>query len=65
MVVDVDSEDCLNYVKNLQEKHIINSDDLKMTRSNSNTNKINKFKYHTYLKNNLNTQNNKLKSDID
>ena len=64
-VVDVDNEEGLNFINNLLEKHDINSNDLKMTRSISNINKINKFKYHIYFKNNLNIENNKLKNGLD
>ena len=48
-VVDVDNEEGLNFINNLLEKHNINSNNLKMTRSISNINKINKFKYHVYF----------------
>jgi hypothetical protein len=64
-VVDVDCEDALNYVNELINKHDVNVDDLKMTRSISNINKINKFKYHIYFKNNLNIENNKLMDGLD
>ena len=39
-VVDVDCEDALNYVNELINKHDVKVDDLKMTRSISNINKI-------------------------
>lgn len=64
-VVDVDSVIGLNYVNELLIKHNINADELKMTRSISNINKINKNKYHIYFKNNLNIEKNKLMDGLD
>ena len=65
LVVDVDSEEGLKYLNQLLEKHNITHNELKMTRSISNINKINKNKYHIYFQNNLNIENNKLKSGLD
>lgn len=65
LVVDVDSVKGLNYVNELLTKHNINADELKMTRSISNVNKINKSKYHIYFKNNLNIEKNKLMDGLD
>ncbi len=56
VVVDVDSEEAFNYLNQLLEKYNINMDELKKTRSISNINKINKYKYHYSFKNNLNIE---------
>lgn len=65
LVVDIDSEEGFNYVNELFNKYNIDSNILKKTRSISNINKINKYKYHIYFNNNLDIKNNKLMSGLD
>ena len=61
-IIDIDGEDALNYFNSLVVKHKIN---YCITKSISNVNKVNKSKYHIYLKNNLNIETNESIQDLE
>lgn len=65
LIVDIDGENALLYVNNLLDKYNFTIDDIQITKSISNVNKINNYKYHLYFKNNLNIKNNRSIGDLE
>jgi len=57
IIIDIDGEHAYKYVRKLLKKH--NVDKYQRTKSISNINNINMYKYHYYFNNNLNIQNNR------